>query len=44
MEENNMRKKNFIGVKFYKVNDDNTFDIYRVIKKKEDHIYQVLTD
>ena len=39
-----MRKKNFIGVKFYRVNDDNTFDIYRVIKKKGDHIYQVLTD
>ena len=39
-----MRKKNFIGVKFYRVNDDNTFDIYRVIKKKGDHLYQVLTD
>ena len=37
MEEIHMRKKNFIGVKFYKANDDNTFDIYRVIKKKGDH-------
>ena len=44
MEEIHMRKKNFIGVKFYKANDDNTFDIYRVIKKKGDHTYQVRTD